>query len=737
MAISLLFFIGGCTDNSTSPKPNGRLEGTVTIDGEGADGVVIEVSSFKISGAKPQIYNASTQNGDYAIELTAGEYRADYTFYGYNDQILRTARYPITINSGEATAVDVELKDPIPHSFLALNGNAAVELSWESAYDAISYRIYRADSTATDFQLLAIVGDTSSGTIYYTDQPSVVGKYNYYVTSVNNSSIESDYESIREVDFTAAIRPPSGLEAIDMVQYVQLSWDSNNRAYYYRIHRSKNDNRHWQVLDSTAETNCSDIPPDTAIYYYYATSVSIYGTESSPSANVVVNFDGRFDPPSDLAIVDQGSSLYLSWAGYSNALFYSIYRAINQSENFIKIDTTMSAFYSDEPPDTGVFYYYITATGPNDLESESSDTVHSRYDGILDYPSGFSAYNRGLQVELNWNEVLWAGAYLIFRSDEGTIYVEVARVGGTITSYSDSPLYAGLYFYRIATETITGVMGELSQPVSVEFTDNLLAPTNVTATSAGTYVEVSWDSTYGADGYRIYRARSENGSYEYIDSVFAAAYDDVPEASGSYYYRIRAFDLHGHISPFSNSAYVNFENRPLPPTEIMAVDSLYKVFLWWQSNEAEADYLIYRSLYLDSGYLLVESSSELHGFDWPPHGGHYFYRLRTIVDNDTSDMSDFVHVLFSGTLDAPANLDAYDAGTHIHLEWTEPIGASYYEVYRGDLLDGDYVLLETVYDNFADNAPDTAGVYYFKVKAFTQGDLASPLSEAVEVEFAP
>lgn len=731
-------FIIGCTDNSTSPT-TGHLEGRVTIDGEGADGVVIDVSSFQISGggsAKAQDFSGSTQNGDYSIELTAGKYRADYTFYGYNDQILRTARYPIEIVSGKKTKIDVELKDPVPHSFLAQNGNAAVELSWESSYGASSYLVYRADSTAGDFQLLAYV-DSSSGTINYTDQPPVVGTYNYYVTSTNASGVESDYEAIKEVDFTAAIRPPSGLEAVDMVEFVLLSWDSNNRAFYYRIYRSRNNTGNWMLLDSTSATQYSDIPPDTSIYYYHVTALSLYGTESSASTNVSVNFDGRFDPPSGLAIIDKGSSLDLSWQPYSNAAYYSIYRAIARTGNYSKIDTTSESSYSDEPPDTGTFYYYVTATGPNGLESEASDTVHSSYDGILDYPSGFAAFNRGLNVELNWNEVLWAGAYLIFRSDDGTIYVEIARVGGTVTSYDDVPLNSGLYYYRIATETITGVRGELCPAVSVNFTDNLLAPTNVSAVSGGTYVEVSWDSSIGAECYKIYRARTESGSYDYVDSSFTTTFEDIPEISGVYYYRVRAFDFHGHVSPFSNSAYVNYENRPLPPENIMATDSLYKVLLTWESNEAEAKYLVYRSIYTNSNFALMDSSEILQAFDWPPQAGHYFYRMKTVVNHDTSDMSDFVHVLFSGMLAPPGNLEGYDAGTHIHLTWTEPGGASYYEVYRSEALEGDYALLETVYINSADNAPDTAGTYYFKVKAFTRGDLASPFSSPVSVEFTP
>ncbi len=739
MAFCLLLVIS-CEENSSEPEQNGYLSGRVTVDDQGVDGVIIDVSNFHVSGgdgsAKTADQFQSEAAGDYTIELVSGTYRADYTYYG-GEEILTTARYPITIEPGETTYVGIEMKDPIPHSVFVMNGNSAVDISWESAYGATEYRVYRAESSLANYLNIARV-DTASGTISHSDMPPSVGTYNYYVTSISGSSQESAFEDIKTVTFTASITSPTGLLALDQVEYVSLSWNENQRADSYKIYRSQTNDDSWGLIDSTDAIEYEDTPSEMDDYYYRVASVSIYDTESEPSSAVMVNYDGRFDPVEGVSLVDRGSDLYLNWLDYDNVAYYSIYRTTDPEQSFTHIDSTVDPYYADSPVDTGTYYYYVTAIAPNGLESDESDTVHSSFDGILDYPSGFTVVNRGLYVELNWIEVDWAGAYILFRSDDGEIYVQVASIAGSITTYNDSPQNTGEYHYRIATETIAGEMGELSPPILVNYTDNLLPPEHVEAENAGTFIDLKWNKVFGASGYKIYRAHSEGGSYEYIDSTWEdTTFADSPEIEGAYYYKVKAFDSQGHISLFSDAAYVYFNDQPLPPYDIVAVDSLYKITLNWQCNETDADFLLYRSYSMDGNFQFISQAEDTFTTDWPPVSGHYFYKLRTIADNDTSDISDFVHVLFSGDLEAPQNLIAYDAGAYVQLEWSHVEGAFEYHIYISDSIDGEYVYDLSEDDNYAAHIPDSAGIFYYKVKALTIGDLSSPFSNAVQVEFAP
>lgn len=735
----ILLIAGGCSEDKVSAPLMGKLRGKVTIDSEGVDGVIITVSSYQISGqkrtAKTAAFSGVSEAGDYSFDLYPGNYRADFQYATEGGEELGAARYPLTITGGHDTVIDVELKDPVPHSFLARDGDAAVELSWESSYGAAYYRLYRSVSQSAGFQLITQVEASHAGTYFYSDQPPALGTFYYKATSVSAADIESEPEAVRQVNFTAAIGPPTGLKATDLIDHVHLSWESKPRAVEYVIYRAGSGQQNWSVIDSTTEIAYDDIPADTSTYYYRLAALSAYGTTSPPGVAVMVHYDRRFDPPQGLSVVDRGYCLFLNWLDYENIAYYSIYRSLSATGEFQKLDTTVESYYADSPIDTGTYYYYVTATGPNDLESEPSATVSASFDRVLEYPAGFAAANHGLYVQLNWQEVYWAGAYLIFRLDED-VYVEIARVSGTVVAYQDAPLFAGTYYYRIATETITGRRGNLSDPVAVQFTNNLLAPTDITADNFGTSLRVSWQAVEGADGYRVYRAQSEGGSFEFVDSTAALYFDDRPVTSGPYYYKIRAYDSLGHVSPFSLSAFIYFSGVPLPPYNVTPVDSLYRVLVTWEAID-NGTFLVYRSAQIDSNFSLIGTTNNYHIIDWPARAGHYFYKARVKIENDTSDYSEFGHLYFSGALQAPTDLSAFDAGSHIRIEWQAPAGASYYEVYQALSLEGDYQLILTVYENLADHAPDSSGYYYYKVKAFTQGDLGSPLSAPVEVYFEP
>ena len=745
IAFSILAMLSvySCSDNDNVTSLSvGTLHGKVTLDNIGINGVLITISPYDISGKlsqpKLQSFNMASESGDFSFELYPGTYRADFLYYGNDDEVFQATRYPLYIVAGSQTWILVELKDPVPRCFLASDGDATVELSWESAYDAIYYILYRSNSLAGDFQIISNV-DSSSGTIYHNDQPQSAGTYFYRVTSVNSQEQESDFDTTLQVDFTATIYPPTGFQAVDMVDYVHLSWDSKPCAIYYRIHRSEDNEQNWVFIDSTTGDYYNDTPIDTSIYYYHITAVSIYGTESEPSTSVVVNYDGRFDPPRNVSIIDRGSDLYLSWLGYNNVAYYSIYRATSADGNYFQIDSTSYSYYSDTPPVEDNYYYYITAIGPNGLESDPSSVVSAEFDGVLDYPAGVIAIDKGLYVELNWEEVYWAGYYVIYRSDDDERYQQVGRVTGSVTTFNDTPPSAGLYYYGVSTETVSGDEGEMSEPVTVQFTDNLLAPTGVDIENMGTYIRVIWDMVLSANSYNIYRS-PEGGGYIIIGSSETNHYDDIPPEEGSYYYKVRATDTLGHISPFSNPAYAYFNALPLPPYDVTAIDSIYKVHLSWQSEDTSGFYIIYRSFSIDGEYDSVGYNQENSFIHWPDAGGEMFYKIQAVTEGGArSELSDFAHVYFSGLLEAPTITYAYQDpdSDFVRLNWTAPAGASYYDVYRKLNNEEDYQFILGVEVNTAIDRPDSAGIYDYKVKASTVGGLESAFSAPVQVEFEP
>jgi fibronectin type 3 domain-containing protein len=743
LAIAMLaVVIFACSgDDNLVNQATGFIIGRVTADGVGIPGVTIRVSAYIYTDGgtgKQSSFSGTTgsaADGDYRIEVLPGKYRIDYTVV-FDGELLFTARYPIEVAPNAESKVDVNLKDPVPASLLAVEKDAVVKLSWEPGYNSQSHRFYRSPAGEEDFEYVGQVINSSGSTVYATDIPPSISSYDYRVTSVSEG-VESEPSSIVNINFTGAISAPTGFDGVDLITHVALSWNEKLNVAQFKIYRAVSSPESWILIDSTAELSYVDIPEDYSDYFYYVTAVSPYGTESPPSLHVMVAFDGRYDPPSGLTLVDRGSNFYLTWLDDDYLGYFNIYRSLDPGGNFVKIDSSLVSHYEDIPTVHDFYYYRVSVVGHNGLESDKSDSVGAFFDGRLDPPEQIQAVDLGLSVEISWNFVSWAGAYILYRSDDGEVYHQIARVSSNFESYIDQPPQAGTYYYKISTETIDGVEGLLSEAISVYFTDNLTRPENVQAQSFGTYVEISWDHVEDATGYKIYRSTSSGGGYVEIGTSDNTGFTDVPQSAGPYYYKVKATDDAGHESPFSFYAYVYFTGIPLPPSNVRAIDDSFKVEINWDSDVEAYDFIVYRASSPSGEYLPVDTVMFDLDTDWPSTAGHYYYKVQAYVDFETmSELSDDAHVYFSGILGVPTNLQADTTGGYVSLTWDHVTGASEYDVYRGlspDVME----LIQTVYAPECTDAPDSGGTYYYAVAAITQGGLESPRSSPVVVVYEP
>ena len=740
LVILLLIFAGCSNDENPVAQINGFIGGCVTADGIGLAGVTITVSSYVVSSgklAKPESClqeASSTAAGDYHLELPAGQYRIDYSIT-LDGEHLFTARYPVEVAAGSETTVNVDLKDPVPANLIAGDDDASVLLTWEQGYGAQSYRIYRSPQDQGEFGLVDEV-EQSPGTVSAFDTPAGIGSYDYRVASVIDG-VESDPSNTASVEFTGSIRAPTEFTALDQISHVSLSWSQKENAVYYRVYRSAVSPDNWVMIDSASQSSYSDVPDQYEAFYYYVTAVSTFGTESEPSTTAEVLFDGRYDPPTNLTLIDRGSNFYLTWLAGNNAGYYNIYRSIEQDQGFSRIDSSSVRHYQDIPTIHQDYYYRVTIVGPNGLESDPSGVAGAYFDGRLDPPDQVVATDMGLYVNVAWSEVPYTGAYILYRSDDGSTYHQIARISAGTLQYDDTPSENGDYFYKVSTETVDGVESQLSQPAGVHFSDNLMQPENVMAENFGTYVVVTWDEVFGATEYHVYRSSSGGGGYVQIGTASETSYLDVPQQEGPCYYKIRAADDIGHVSPFSFYAYTYYSDRPLPPFDIEVSDLLYKVEIEWDSYDPNYDFIIYRAGSPGGEYLPVDTVGTRYFTDWPSAAGHLYYRVQAVwQDAIVSDLSDYVHVYFSGLLDPPSDLNADATGGYISLSWNGVEGASEYDIYRGEN-PGDMVLIQTVYDTNTTDVPESGGTYYYAVAARTQGGLESPRSAPVVVEFNP
>ena len=161
------------------------------------------------------------------------------------------------------------------------------------------------------------------------------------------------------------------------------------------------------------------------------------------------------------------------------------------------------------------------------------------------------------QINLAWtgnsgNET----GFKIERSTNGTSFTEIARVGANSTTYTNTGLAAGRYYYRVRAYNSGG--NSAYSNTAVVALGLPAAPTNLTASAVGHsgQVNLSWrDNSSNETGFQV--ERSTNGSTFGVIATTAANVTSYRDSSGDkrqrYYYRVCAKNKTG-LSVYSNIA---------------------------------------------------------------------------------------------------------------------------------------------------------------------------------------
>ena len=146
-------------------------------------------------------------------------------------------------------------------------------------------------------------------------------------------------------------------------------------------------------------------------------------------------------------------------------------------------------------------------------------------------------------------------------------------------------------------------------------------------------VQISWTKAADADGYRVYRANSKNGTYRKAGTVKAAALSYTNKgltAGKTYYYKVRAYkNVNGKKVWQSYSNVVSVKAVPAKTTFTKATAGHKKATLKWKKVNGATRYLVYRSTSKNSRYTCVKS---LKGTTYTNKkltaGKTYYYKVR-------------------------------------------------------------------------------------------------------------
>jgi len=449
-----------------------------------------------------------------------------------------------------------------------------VKLSWNKVSNADGYLIYR--STQKNSGYSAIKTITSASTTSFTNSGLTAGKTYYYkirpyVNANNGKKLGSD-SSV--VSAKPAIGTVSNFTAsATAYNKIKLLWKQAKYADGYLIYRSTKKTGGFKAIKtitsgSTLSYTNTGLATGTTYYYKVCPYVNTNNGKKLGSYSSVVSAKPAIGTVSNFtASATAYNKIKLTWKKVSGADGYLIYRSTKKTGEFKAIKTITSGStlsYTNTGLVTGTTYYYKVRpyVNVNDSKNLGSYSLTVSAKPVLGKVNGVKSvgytYNK---AKVTWSQVSGASGYEVYRALSKTgKYKRVNTVsGGKTLSYIDTGLTTGTgYYYKVrAYRNVNNkkVYGTLSaydgaKPIVAK-------PKNLkVAKNSNGYPKLTWNKVSGANGYQIYRAATQNGTYTKVGTTTKNASvtftDKTAKTNKSYYYKVRAYRKVGDKNVYGN-----------------------------------------------------------------------------------------------------------------------------------------------------------------------------------------
>jgi fibronectin type 3 domain-containing protein len=464
----------------------------------------------------------------------------------------------------------------------------------------------------------------------------------------------------------------------------------------------------------------------------------------------------------------------LSWGAATDNVGvtrYDVYRST--SSGFTpspanRIAQPAGTSYVDTGVAPGTYYYKVTAedaaanVGP--ASNEASATVLDTTPPSA--PSGLAAGAAGTTVTLTWNAATDDVGVLRYNLHRGTIAGFTATAANRIaqplgTSYTDTGLAAGTYYYKVTAEDAAGNVGASSNEASATIADTTppTAPGALTATMAGATANLNWIAStddVGVVRYNVHRGSTSGftpTTANRIAQPTGTSYSDAGLAVGTYYYKVLAEDAAGNLSPASNEVAVTVADATAPtaPSGLTAAATGNSIGLSWTASTDDIGvirYNVHRGTSAGFTPTAANRIAQPSGTSYTDAGvppGTYYYKV-TAEDaaGNVSAASNEVSTTIADTTapTAPTALAATATGNSIGLSWTastDDVGVTRYNVHRATTAGFTPTTANRIAQPTGASYTDTglaAGTYYYKVTAQDAAANVSPASNEASATIA-
>ncbi len=323
---------------------------------------------------------------------------------------------------------------------------------------------------------------------------------------------------------------------------IRVEWVRILGAVSYNVFRAQGDSGAYSLAGSVEADSFYDTGLVSGANYSYKVSAENHWGESGKSTAI---FATTAYPVNVLAAGLSASSIAITWQPVAGAASYNAYRGETDTGTFVAAGAVVGDTFVDTGLSSGTAYYYKVSAASGSQQSRLTLPVH----GITIPAAPLSVRADTIfagQIRLVWLPAAGAISYKVYRSPGDTAAYDSAG-----TSLSDSftdanPVPGTRSYYEV---TAINLSGESQKSVVISALAVPPAPDSLVANAlSSTQAVLTWDSSRGAQTYKIYRSTSDTFGAVYAVAGVASSdtfYDSALSSDTQYYYKISAIDSSG------------------------------------------------------------------------------------------------------------------------------------------------------------------------------------------------
>ncbi len=540
------------------------------------------------------------------------------------------------------------LKKGLGFNSIQSKSGTTMDLTWTPVVGVTGYCIYRSLASGDGFEEVARI--TSAATTSWRDTGLTSGTTYYYkIRTYTKSGSDIKYSKYSAVaSGTTVVSPEISSVKSKSSKNLEISWSTINGVSNYELYRAGKKNGTYKKIATLTGINRVNYMDKKVTagkkYFYKIRSVSqvdgttVYSEYSAPVSGRTAKV------PTNVAVKSQATdTLRISWTGDANAAGYVIKRATSANGKYKKVGTAeggSATHYDDVGVKANTYYYYkVQAYNYNNgIKGVSGFGKSASAKTIKKTAINKLVTNSATSQTISWKKVSGIDGYLVYQStSKNGKYKKLKKLSASKTSYKVTNLTPGVrYYYKIRTrKKISGKVhyGSYST-IRNAWTPKAPELTAALGNTAGS-IQLYWNPIDGAQGYDIYRADTENGSYQKIASAqgsYVSWIDRDLNMNSTYYYKIEA-TVKNYKTTIQSGMSQAVAGRPVSATNITSVaeNAQNLLEITWSAVGDVQGYQIYRSTEADGTYSLLGAVLDPNAVSYvdrtAERGVVYYYKI--------------------------------------------------------------------------------------------------------------